>query len=304
MDIDVLVTEAFSAVSLEELKRMIDQYESLPVDLLDERAALLESILFHRGKDGFVPRFIASRRTYPPGTNFFRIRTDSGINKEELSVRDFWEPPTGGSKGRLNLVQERLLYIADRPGVAWAEVKMDSAPFSNCLLTVYRSTKSIQVTEVGFHNTEKSKEFEAFKEKTDLIEEFIARCFLGSDSDEFVYDISNLIAKDFLDFSLDGWCYASAVSAGGESFCLRLAAKEKLNFVAGLKFQTSGIVVRLFTQEGGNIVSYAELENDQSAGAKKAREIDALVKTPPDHDSLTSEERKDTPIYLMKMRVF
>jgi RES domain len=261
---------------------------------------LLEKILFHEFDKGVLPRFPVVRRSYPPNTNFFRVRSDTGI-RGDLGVQDFWEPPMGGTKGRLNLQGERLLYAAHSPAVALAETKAETLSFENCLLIIYKSNYDIELTELGFLDVEKSTVYMEHLEKVNLVEGFVRRCFSGQSSGDFAYEISNLLGKKYFDYSEDGWCYSSINRSDEVCYCFRLGAKNKMKLIVGLRHGKDGYLDGLYVPDTDKIKSYHNFSTENSSGRIKYREIEAILKVQPNIDDLQQENRSTEPTLIYKM---
>ena len=143
------------------------------------------------------------------------------------TIQDFWEPPVSvASQGRLNPQGESLLYLADNPLTAVAEIGQPQN--GSFMLIFYELINNTTLTEIGFSGNN--------KENDDLLK-FLDNLFMKkrdtSQSDGHqIYEITNYIAKRYKNYG-DGWVYPSTVS-NGVNFCLLSSKKINLNIVASI----------------------------------------------------------------------
>jgi hypothetical protein len=154
----------------------------------------------------------------PENAILFRVRThDSLIEKNE----DMWFPPAKVIKrmGRLNDINEPILYIADKIFTALKETRINIG--EEFYLLFYKVTKPINLISIypAYGNDSKYKEVEK------LVGTFLTREFsrLVPDTENNRYKVSNAIGKFFFDYKhlgYDGWLYPSAVSENEKCIAL------------------------------------------------------------------------------------
>lgn len=176
---------------------------------------------------------------YPEGTLFYRVRTLQEDNQEPpfkamSTVADCWEPPESITQaGRLNKANEPLLYTAPDPLVAMEEMKiLDNQLFS---LIVYEAINPIKAAVIGERpDTEGLNEVEIIKAM--MISDFLKHEFtrdVGYGT-EYLYRISEIIAKDYFDFPQefqDAWCYPSVAKKGDYNVCFKKENRSSLKLL-------------------------------------------------------------------------
>lgn len=143
-------------------------------------------------------------------------------------MQDFWEPPPEFTKKfRLNQPGEAVLYVTCDILTAKMETKINPGDIYN--LSFYRADKPIEVTEFAF----------PLQGKQTVIERTIEAFFheLLKTPGASIYDVSNFIAKRYLDLSEDGWVYPSIANENqGVNLCLNAKAKQKLRLIGAFSF--------------------------------------------------------------------
>ena len=298
IDKKAIIDKTFNSISIETLNKLICEYENPGNDFVKKTCLLKNILIFKSEGQSFIR--LATQRSYAPNNIFFRVRKDNGI-WDELSTKDFWEPPVSAiTEGRLNRPREQSLYAANTPIVARAETKIDSLNPEKHLLIAYKSHTDINLTEIGFLNCDISPEYNDHSEKIKIIENFLSSCFSSKLSDDFVYEMSRFLG-DTLDFSPDGWCYPSVASPEGECFCFRPSVKKKMNLISAWRFKEDGSLNKLFVQETDQIKTYDDFSTENSCGNMKSKEIDECLKSKPSTDDLQSENRSTESKIVLKL---
>lgn len=165
--------------------------------------------------------------TFTTGNIFYRARIIEK-DKEYFHDSDLWEAPQGhANRGRLNKKSESLLYMTDALEVAKREVGVKV--HDRYLIVAYQNTKQIHLTEVGKKSPIRHSKAEHIKM------EFISKIFRTPN--EYIYEITELIAKKLFHLSEDGWTYPSIASKGkGKNVCLDTTSKWKLNIIGAFTF--------------------------------------------------------------------
>jgi hypothetical protein len=202
----------------------------------DIQKATLKVILFNT-PFGDMSLLTPKGGSYPKGTRFYRIRTipeDDRIIplKSMTTIDDCWEPPAHVVKmGRLNKKEESLVYTTPLdPTIPLEELKIKKDELFS--LIVYEAIDDIKVTQIGAPaNTNGLTEEENLKLR--MLQDFLHHEFTRDvgDGTEYLYKISESIAKDYFDMPPpihDGWCYPSIAKKGGFNVCFRPTIKTKL----------------------------------------------------------------------------
>lgn len=226
--------------------------------------------------------YIPNLMIYPKGTKFYRVRNLDGTqipNKNLMISSDFWNPPEKyvTNYGRINKPGESLLYTApNSPYIAIKEMKLDPDTEKFYSLIVYEAKEDIKVNCIGAkYNYEI---LEIHNDKIILVNEIINN-FLKDEfsrdvgkGTEYLYKISEIIAKDFFDLPprlvQDAWAYSSVQSKDSYNVCFRPnIAKEKLELKGAMIVKNENpdeIKVKLiangFSNEGN--VMYHEIGSD------------------------------------------
>lgn len=191
---------------------------------------LTKILAYNNGKNAnFTPMSI-STHVIPPNTLLFRIRSfDSTIKTED----DLWYPPANRIKklGRLNDINEPILYIAGDVGTALAEMRVNVG--EEFYLLFYKVSSPINLVDI-------SPSKGAYSQYP-KVEEFVSN-FLVDEFSTFVpetenerYRVSNIIGKYYFNYKnigQDGWIYPSAVKSGKRSIAIdSQICKNKLKFL-------------------------------------------------------------------------
>lgn len=217
-------------VDLSELSNKIKMFRNLNFQCMSEdelRKEIMNVLTFN---NRFI--FPTNSLVYPKGTEFFRVRRLDGFkipNKALLQESDFWNCPSKLIKkpGRLNKKGESLLYTAMEPKTALAEVNLNARDFYS--LIVYKAKDNVKMNVIGGNYNYKN--LEIFDEKAILVIEtynnFLRDEFSRyvSDGSEFLYLISEIIAKDYFDLPprsvQDAWYYPSVKNKSKYNACFR-----------------------------------------------------------------------------------
>lgn len=146
-----------------------------------------------------------------------------------LNISDFWEPPKERSKrGRLNSLGQQFLYISDSREAACDEIKLKRDDLY--ITTIYESVDQLNMVEIGFKDN-------AFLNKPDrLLKDFVDKIFCTPD--EYIYEISSMVAHNFFALHQDGWCYPSIASRNyARNVCLKINSKTKLKIIGAFAFK-------------------------------------------------------------------
>ena len=227
-----------------ELTRKIAKFRKLDFKRLNyqEIREAIYKVLLHNGKFVFSPH----GATYPEGTKFFRVRAlkESKIPKWQLS--DFWSVPAHlapalPSAGRLNKQGEALLYTSPiNPFVAINEMKEDIEDFY--VLIVYTAKQDIRVSMFcanGDYDVLRIKDVHA-KRSHKIYDDFFKEefCREVKRGEEYLYNISQLLIKDFHDWPRefqDAWAYPSVQDKRMFNACFRPElAKDLLQLDGGI----------------------------------------------------------------------
>ena len=214
-----------------ELMNKIRNFRKLNIKNMTyvEVSQAISDVLTFNGK--FI--YITNTQIYSKGTKFFRVRELKGskIPNENLSFEsDFWNAPESciTKYGRLNKPAESLLYTAPiNPQVAIREVKLREDAFYS--LITYEAKDDIKVNSIGM---EYNYELLGIRDKqsiliNDMINDFLRDEFsrdVGSET-EYLYKISEIIAKDYFDLPprvvQDAWASPSVKDKLSYNVCFR-----------------------------------------------------------------------------------
>ncbi|WP_280570694.1 hypothetical protein [Chromohalobacter sp. 296-RDG] len=230
-------------VEIHDLHEKICAFRELPFSRLNktEIAKHISNVLCFDTPNGNVAILTPRVGSYPRGTRFYRVRrleqTDTKFPLSGMrSESDAWNPPPHVvRKGRLNREGESLLYTTPiNPKVAVEEMQIPDG--DNFSLIVYEAMEEIRATTIGARcNDENLTSNEQLK--LNMLNDFLAHEFtrdVGSGT-EYLYDISETIAKDYFDLPRDiqdAWCYPSVADRPMFNVCLRPeVARQKLSLV-------------------------------------------------------------------------
>lgn len=221
--------------NLNSLKRLISDFHKINPKSEMVLNQLIDQIIFFENRMECVPflndkirtaQLRVAVRTYGAGSIFVRARKIDSVLSAP-TIQDFWEPPAKvAKKFRLNWDGEAVLYVTCDTSTAKKETDINPGDIYN--LSFYRLVAPIEVTELAFRLRGKQTVIER------TIETFVRE--LLSTPGAKIYDISNVIAKRYLDLSIDGWVYPSVANKKGENLCLKLDAKKKLNLIGAFSF--------------------------------------------------------------------
>ncbi len=212
---------------IEKLKNNIYRFESaqntfsndgLYKALLD---VVMSAIIPSKIGDWRIGTFPMSRRIYPKGTKFCRVRK-LDFNQHEFTYNDFWEPPREIiNAGRINKKSEQLLYMTEgEVRSPMEEIGIKSG--DNFIIMFYEAKSDISFTEIGWDIIKS----ETHGEIGLLIKQFLDRNFSKKGSD--AYRLSEIIAKNINISKSFGWCYPSVARIGGVNICLKVENKPML----------------------------------------------------------------------------
>ncbi|MCL2020443.1 MAG: hypothetical protein FWG70_11925 [Oscillospiraceae bacterium] len=175
---------------------------------------------------------MTNNATYPAGTKFFRVRKLKGsiIPDENLRVlSDFWNPPADKTPlGRLNKIGESLLYTAPiNPMVAIKEMNLEPNIFYAIIVYVARSDIKVNIIGGDF-----DYEANGISDRKAIFIHEIYNNFLRDEfsrdvgeGTEFLYKISEKIAKDYFDLPprdvQDAWAYPSVQDKSMYNVCFK-----------------------------------------------------------------------------------
>lgn len=214
-----------------ELMRKIQKFRKLNFQQMKNEEvskAILDVLTFNNEF-----RYITNTHSYPADTKFFRVRPLEGSlipNKNLSTLSDFWNPPEKAVKkyGRLNKIGESLLYTAPiNPFVSIKEMKLEQGIFY--ALIIYRAKHAVKVNLIGgdYDYNElgiKDKKAILVHEMYNnfLRDEFSRDVGVGT---EYLYKISEIIAKDYFDLPprvvQDAWSYSSVQDKTMYNVCFR-----------------------------------------------------------------------------------
>ncbi len=217
---------------------------------------LMKTITFH---DIFV--FPESTVCYPKGRKFYRARKvfQADIHSAQDLVsgwtnKDFWEPPASSVSqiGRLNYKNESMLYLANTFPLCLLEGRAKENEFY--VISQFINRNEINLTPIGLpysvadmpplsdHATIIGNQFVDFFRR-----EFSRDVGKGT---EWLYQSSNVIAKDFFDLPepvSHGWIYPSMQDHNGLNICMRPHLGHE-DFVLDVS-----ILIQMISIEGNNV---------------------------------------------------
>lgn len=212
---------------IEKLKNNIYRFESAQNTFSNDGLykALLDVVMTEEIPSNIggwrIGTFPMSRRMYPKGTKFCRVRKLE-FNKHEFTYDDFWEPPKKYiNAGRINKKSEQLLYMTEGE-VASPMEEVGIQPEDNFIIMFYEAKNDISFTEIGWDIIKS----ETHGEVGLLIKKFLDRNFSKKGSD--AYRLSEVIAKNINISKSPGWCYPSVARRGGINICLKIENKPML----------------------------------------------------------------------------
>lgn len=213
--------EYMKQIDISRIEKNIDELNNmdfLKVTDADIRQKLMNIFAFNYDNLAYMMPMQVPTYIIPENTLSFRVRThDSLIEKNE----NLWFPPAKDIKrmGRLNDINEPILYIADKISTVLKETRITAG--EEFYLLFYKVTKPINLINIypSYGNDSKYKEVEK------LIGTFLTREFsrLVPDTENNRYKVSNAIGKFFFDYKhlgYDGWLYPSAVSENEKCIAL------------------------------------------------------------------------------------
>ncbi|QEI11472.1 hypothetical protein [Cellvibrio japonicus] len=284
-----IIETALSALSIQEIKDKISDFESLDPHLQYEDALekIMNVILFEVGELK-VSAFKSEAREYKEGGIFYRVRK---LKREILVLKysDFWEAPKEVIKrGRLNRPMEQLLYISPKEyctPINETHIK-EGDPF---LLIAYKAISPINVFGVGVGGNFEGGFTPETEKKLDIISDFIKRNFLKNS--DTAYILSNVIGQEICKFDYDGWVYPSVAHEGGENLCLKLSSKDKLEIQSAYLCELVDKKVK-FTH-AIRVVNEIHIFNDWDSNDSDARKILDGLKGFNKHSGSEIETRND-----------
>ncbi|EEL55343.1 hypothetical protein COA13_07145 [Bacillus cereus] len=215
-----------------ELIEKISKFRSLNIAMMNPAAIdkAINDVLTFEGK--FI--YITNPSTYyPKGTLFFRARKlNSSVvpNAELMYEPHFWNAPAKYIKtyGRLNKPGESLLYTTPQfPEITLKEIKIpDNSYYA---LMVYEATDDIKVNLIGqqYNYEMLGIQSEKIKLINNIFNDFLKDEFSRDvgEGTEYLYIVSELIAKNFFDFPpkvvQDAWAYPSLKDKEKYNVCFR-----------------------------------------------------------------------------------
>lgn len=228
------IHEFLSKISIEDIVMKGEVFRSLNIKKLTEEElfnALMNAISFDIDGSGMQKSIIEQRSiTYSSGTRFYRIRKiepdDHLIPLKIMSKeQDAWNAPAEFCKaGRLNKEGESLLYTSPLcPNICVEEMNIkDGEKF--CLI-VYELVREIKANMIGIwedRNDYSKEENLKMRMITNTLKDMFTRDV--GEGTEFLYRVSERIAKDYYDLSpevQDAWCYPSIAAKFGHNVCFR-----------------------------------------------------------------------------------
>lgn len=239
-----------------ELHRRISRFRKLRFQSMsysDVRQAIGDVITFDT-PSGPHSDLQPTTATYATGTRFYRARTipqdDHRLPLRSMSkTADCWEPPPElVTMGRLNKAGESLLYSSPIDlFIAAGELKVpDRERFS---LIEYEAVEDVNVAMIG-GDVDTGGLDEADALKVEMIQGFLRDEFTRDvgQGTEFLYRISEVIAKDYFDLPpqmQDVWCYPSIVDQSKVNVAFRPEKRGKLRLI--------GVVIgKICRMEDGN----------------------------------------------------
>ena len=211
---------------------------------------------------------------YPKGTLFFRARQlDSSAipNPKLMFESDFWSPPARyiNKYGRLNKPGESLLYTT--PGIPEITLKEINIPDNSYYaLMVYEAVEDIKVNFIGQQPDYKMLGIQSddIKLVNNLYNDFLKDEFsrdVGVGT-EFLYIVSELIAKNFFDLPprifQDAWGYPSLKDKNKYNVTFRPEIAEEVLSLKG------SLICKKLPQSYDIVPKYIQSGFDSSGKAK------------------------------------
>ena len=239
------IKDFLSKISIEDIVAKNEKFHTLNVKkLTDEELfnALMDAISFDIDDSGSKLSFMMPRSEYyPVATRFYKIRPldkeDDAFPFKTMSIeQDAWNAPEEKCRlGRLNKDGESLLYTSIQSPNACVE-EMEIKDGDKFCLIVYEARKDIKATLVGiWQDDQQLSREENLKMRmiTNVLRDLFTRDV--GEGTEFLYRVSERIAKDYYDLPRDfqdAWCYPSVAAKQGYNCCFRPdVAKEVLNLI-------------------------------------------------------------------------
>ncbi|MGE1028664.1 hypothetical protein ACQGS5_03175 [Bacillus sp. GKis3/1] len=214
-----------------EVIEKISKFRSLNIAMMTPGAidkAIYDVLTF---EDQFI--YLTNVGTYPKGTLFYRARKLNSLaipNAELMYEPHFWNAPAEYIKtyGRLNKPGESLLYTTPKiPEITLQEIKIpDNSYYA---LMVYEATDDVKVNLIGqqYNYEMLGIQSEKIKLINNIFINFLKDEFSRDvgEGTEYLYIVSELIAKNFFDFPpkdvQDAWAYPSLKDKEKYNVCFR-----------------------------------------------------------------------------------
>ena len=203
--------------------------------------------------------YCVNSKYHPSELPLFRVRKLSGSKipiDNFKSLNDMWEPPTSvlTKYGRLNKPKESLLYVAQDPVTAVKECHIQLGEFYAVIQ--YIPKENIKLSFIGgdYNYSE-----HGITDKHAILVHEIYNNFLRDEfsrdvgqGTEYLYRISEMIAKDYFDFPprviQDAWAYSSIQDKSKYNICFRPEIAHEILEVRGAmickKDTTDNIIVK------------------------------------------------------------
>lgn len=240
------IKQSLSEITIFEIIKKIEDFRKLDFkkisddDLFNEirRTISVESHGIEKAS------LIVKTAIYPSKTRFYRVRKVQNEDhylplKAMTFEQDAWNPPTDfiTKSGRLNKINESLLYVSPSPNIAVEEIKIKNG--ERFCLIVYEALTEVRTSVIG--------QWEDFTElnseenlKMRIISNFLNDEFTRDvgEGTEFLYRTSERIAKDYFDSPpqlVDAWCYPSIVAKKSVNLCFRPEKAKKILKLKGVQ---------------------------------------------------------------------
>ena len=246
------IVEYYKKANIYNIQKRIEKFKNIPIEKLTEKKLRKEIYKVLLNEKKF--HYISNNAVYPKGTKYFRVRKLDRENPLATfsAYSDFWEPPKHfvTKEGRLNKVQESLLYTT--PGNAAVPIKeMKISDGEIFMLIEYTSKTDVKVNIIGGDYDYKKLKINNKKaiEGHELYNNFLLSEFSCEvkEGEEYIYKISEFIAKDFFDLPprvvQDAWAYKSIKDNKSYNVCFR---PEIAHDILSLK---GGMVCKLTNEE-------------------------------------------------------
>lgn len=226
-------TETIYLQQLKEKEDFIKQFTNCNFKTISDdeiRSNLIKILSYDNGNGAYFMPMNVPIHGIPTNSLLFRIRTiDSSIKCED----DLWYPPSKhiSKRGRLNDINESILYAAEDIGTALGEMRIKVG--QEFYLLFYKVINNIGLIDISPCKGISSQ----YKEIEEIVSTFLVNEFstFVSDNENERYRVSNMIGKFFYSYQLhglDGWIYPSAVRCGKKSIAIDVKkSKEKLEFL-------------------------------------------------------------------------